>query len=84
MRTELPPGFVKTGNIQADKLATGTIPPDWNLNNVDPSKLPLGVVNAVPASQIAAGTVSIEKALSFPEGSLTQKQKDKLLIGRLD
>ena len=43
------------------------------------TKLPLGVVNAVPASQIVAGTVSVERALSLPEGSLTQEQKDSLM-----
>ena len=43
------------------------------------TKLPLGVVNAVPASQIVAGTVSIERALSLPDGSLTQEQKDSLM-----
>ena len=43
------------------------------------TKLPLGVVNAVPASQIVAGTVSGERALSLPEGSMTQEQKDSLM-----
>ena len=43
------------------------------------TELPLGVVNAVPASQIVAGTASPERALSLPEGSLTQEQKDKLM-----
>ena len=43
------------------------------------TKLPLGVVNAVPASQIVAGTVSVERALSLPEGSLTQEQKERVI-----
>ena len=43
------------------------------------TKLPLGVVNAVPASQIVAGTVSVERALSLPDGSLTQEQKEQII-----